>query len=413
MYMKRQYIIIVLLWSTFVFSQEDKTKLDFTGFVDTYHAVRSESPYDFMSSRTRFRGEIKMLKGNSYFFTSFNAVHNSILKSQTGIELREAFFEYTAKSWDFKAGRQILSWGVADGMRIIDIISAMDMTEFLAQDYDDIIMPVNALKLRWLKPKMNFELIYIPIPSFSIMPDEAENPWSIFPTEGKPVFDINMDNKPELTLANSEFGARFSFFLSGIDFSVSALHTWNKMPVFTRSMSSDFDTVFLKANHYNLDMLGLDFSIPKGQFVFRGETAYYIGEFHELDDEIINTEPIKKNSLNWLLGIDWYLGNDWTITAQYSQKFITNYLDVLQEKENTILSTAGITKKIFRSTLSVSTFAYIDINNGGFFDRTSVDYALSDEIHLLIGYDWFHGDKGMFGLYKNNSEYWFKAKYCF
>ncbi|HIP47590.1 MAG TPA: hypothetical protein EYG92_01290 [Lutibacter sp.] len=412
--MKHQYILlIILLWSNFAFSQEDKTKLDFTGFVDTYHAVRSQSPNDFMSSRSRFRGELKMLKGKSYFFTSFNAVHNSILNSQTGIELREAFFEYSAKSWDFKAGRQIVNWGVADGMRITNIITAMDMTEFLAQDYDDIIMPVNAIKLRWVKPKYNFELIYVPIPTFSILPYEAENPWSVFPISENPILDINMDNKPELTLKNSEYGARFSSFLSGIDFSVSALHTWNKMPVFTRSLSPTFDTIFIKANYYNLDMLGLDFSVPKSQFVFRGEGAYYIGEFHAANSQTGNLEPVKKNSLNWLVGIDWYPGNDWTITAQYSHKYITDYLDVLQENENTILSTAGITKKLLRSTLSISTFAYVDITNSGFFDRTSIDYALSDEIHIMLGYDWFQGDKGMFGLYKNNSEFWIKAKYSF
>ncbi len=409
----KYFFILIFMWSSFAFSQESENKIGFTGFVDTYHAVRSKSPNDFMSSRTRFRGELKMLKGNSYFFTSFNAVQNSILKSQTGIELREAFFEYSAKSWDLKAGRQIITWGVADGMRITDIISPMDMTEFLAQDYDDIKMPVNAIRLRYLKPKMNFELIYIPIPSFFIMPYEAENPWSVFPTDGSPVYDIEMDNKPELEFADSEFGARFSFFLSGADFSVSALHTRNKMPVFSCSYSSNDDTVFVKANHYNLDMLGLDFSIPKGQFVFRGEAAYYIGEFHEFNEQNINIEPVKKNSLNWLFGIDWYPGNDWTVTAQYSHKLITDYLDILAEKENTILSTAGITKKLFRSTLSISTFAYIDINNSGFFDRSSIDYALSDEIHLLIGYDWFQGGKGMFGLYKNNSEYWFKAKFSF
>ena len=67
--MKLKYIFIhIFMWPFFAFSQENETKLDFSGFVDTYHAVRSKSPNDFMSSRTRFRGEIKMLKGNSYFF---------------------------------------------------------------------------------------------------------------------------------------------------------------------------------------------------------------------------------------------------------------------------------------------------------------------------------------------------------
>ncbi len=408
--MKRQYIILtILLWSNFVFSQEDKTKLNFTGFIDTYHAVRTQSPNDFLSSRSRLRGELKMLKGQSYFFTSFNVIHNNVMPSKTGFQLREAFFEYSTKSLNLKIGRQIVSWGIADGMRITDIISPMDMTEFLAQDYDDIKMPVNAIKLRWVKPKMNFEVIYIPIPTFSIIPYETDNPWSVFPTEGDPFLDIDMDNKPELTFANSEYGARFSFFLSGIDFSLSALHTWNKTPVFTRSISENLDTVYVEAHHYKLDMLGLDFSLPKGQFVFRGETAYYMGEFHETK----TLEPIKKNSLNWLIGVDWYPGGEWTVTAQYSHKFIPDYVDVLTEKENTILSTFGLTKKLLRSTLSLSTFAYIDISNEGFFDRTSVDYALSDQIHIMLGYDWFYGDAGMFGLYKDNSEVWFKAKYSF
>lgn len=411
--MKKNRLIIISLFALFTLPltimAQEASKINFNGFIDTYHAVRTQSPNDFMSSRSRFRGELKMRKDQSYFFTSFNVIHNSIIESKTGLELREAFFEYTTKSWNLKAGRQIVSWGIADGMRITDIISPMDMTEFLAQDYDDIKMPVNAIKLRWVKPKMNLELIYIPIPSYSIMPYEAENPWSIFPTEGEPVFDINMDNKPELTLKNSEYGIRFSSFLSGIDFSLSALHTWNKTPVFTRSMSANSDTVYVKANHYNLDMLSLDFSLPKGPFVFRGEAAYYIGEFHEAT----NLAPIKKNSLNWLIGVDWYPGNDWTLTAQYSHKLIPDYIDVLAEKENTILSTIGITKKLFRSTLSISTFAYIDVSNSGFFDRSSLDYALSDQIHIMLGYDWFNGDKGMFGMYENNSEIWFKAKYSF
>jgi len=31
----------------------------------------------------------------------------------------------------------------------------------------------------------------------------------------------------------------------------------------------------------------------------------------------------------------------------------------------------------------------------------------------MFGYDWFNGDKGMFGMYKDNSEVWFKAKCSF
>ncbi|MBI9064270.1 MAG: hypothetical protein JEZ14_19960 [Marinilabiliaceae bacterium] len=115
----------------------------------------------------------------------------------------------------------------------------------------------------------------------------------------------------------------------------------------------------------------------------------------------------------FLLGTDWYPCKDWTITAQYSHKLIPDYADEIASKKNTVLSTLGITKKLLRNTLTLSTFCYFDVSNQGLFNRTYADYALTDQIHLFVGYDWFDGDKGMFGMYTNNSEYWLKAKFSF
>jgi len=42
-----------------------------------------------------------------------------------------------------------------------------------------------------------------------------------------------------------------------------------------------------------------------------------------------------------------------------------------------------------------------------------VDYALTDEIHLLSGVDLFSGDEGVIGQYDDNDEVWIKAKYSF
>jgi len=96
--------------------------LDFSGFIDSYHAVRLRSPNDFMSSRSRLRAEMKANSGNSWLFASLNANHNYLLPSRTFIELREAYFDYTASNWDLRIGRQLIIWGVSDGLRIPDLI---------------------------------------------------------------------------------------------------------------------------------------------------------------------------------------------------------------------------------------------------------------------------------------------------
>jgi hypothetical protein len=117
--------------------------------------------------------------------------------------------------------------------------------------------------------------------------------------------------------------------------------------------------------------------------------------------------------MNYLLGVDWYANGNWTLTGQFSQKLILLYEDQLEDPKNTLLATLGITRKLFRSTLSSSVFSYVDLTNKGLFARCMLDYSLSDQIHLITGVDIFHGDAGVFGAYRDNSEFFIKAKYNF
>ena len=359
----------------------DSLRVNVKGFVDTYHAVRTEQPNDWMSSRTRVRGEVTIEKGNTGAYVSANLIHNAILKDRSGFQLREAYAYYSDDHWDVRAGRQIITWGVADALRLTDIISPMDYTEFLAQDYDDIRIPVGALRLRYSREKWCFEAVAIPVSSFFELPTDDKNPWSVGP--------LPIGDEPNHRLSNMEYGGRLSFFLSGIDFSFSALHTWNKMPVFCDGI----------CQYRRMTMLGADVSVPVGKFVVRGEVAEYLDEAQTFG---------RAASTNALLGIDWYAGNDWSISAQYSHKYIAS-----GNNRNSGLATLRISKELFHNTLALQSFAYVDVTNGGVYNRLSADYAINDQLHATIGYDYFHADRGMFIIYKKNSELFFKLKYSF
>ena len=149
------------------------------GFLDTYHAVRTEGKADWMASRTRARGEVKLEKGAASLFVSMNATYNAILKDRTGMELREAYLAYAKGNLDLRVGRQIVVWGVADALRLTDCVSPFDYTEFLAQDYDDIRMPVNALRAKYTWRTVTFEAIGIPVADFFILPTDQRNPWAL------------------------------------------------------------------------------------------------------------------------------------------------------------------------------------------------------------------------------------------
>ncbi len=403
-------IVIAIIISYTAFSQQNNG-IVIKGFVDTYHAMRIDGPNDFMASRSRFRGEIEKLSGNSYLFVSFNAVHNDVLPKLTGIQFREAFLEYTGNNWGVKAGRQIIIWGKADGLRITDIIAPMDLTEFLAQDYDDIRMPVNGIVLNKFGKNWDLDLVCIPVFESYVLPGE-NNPWGIgYSSIGEGIL-VDEAAKPEAKFSNMEYGGKLSFYLSGIDFDISALQTWNKAPVYNYYLDNN-DGFHIKPEHHRLGFVGVGFSKSLSVFILRGESAFYFNKKFSSKIENLENGLSENNTINYLVGMDCYPGNEWTVTYQFSDDYIIDYSDYIESSEHTYLSTIGVSKKILRSALSLSSFGYIDLNNGDFFNRTSADYALSDNIHLMAGFDWFHGDKGLFGRYNDNSEIFVKAKFSF
>ncbi len=379
------------------------------GFIDTYHAFRTESPNDWMASRSRVRGELTLEKDNAGMFVSANAVYNSLLKDQSGLFLREAYLYYNKSGLDIRAGRQIITWGVADAMRITDIISPMDFTEFLTQDYDDIRIPVNGIRVKYTRPKWNAEAIVIPVSSFYELSTDGDNPWEVnIPGITVPYF-INLDGMPKKQFRNMEYGGRIGAYLSGVDFNLYVLRTWNKMPVFRKIVAED-GSLLCEGEFYRMTMLGADLSIPLGKFVVRAEAAEYFGEAQE---PVVNAAVVTRNSTSALVGLDWYAGNDWQLGIQYSHKYISGKMSEISSYRNSGMATVRISKDLLHNTLSLSNFGYIDVANCGIYNRLYADYALTDQIHVFLGYDYFHADKGQFAMYDRNSEVWIKLKYSF
>ena len=182
------------------------------------------------------------------------------------------------------------------------------------------------------------------------------------------------------------------------------------MPVFAASLTENGDLLFT-GEHRRMTMLGADASVPVGKLVIRGEFAEYLDEAQT--PSAIGAIPPRKNTTNALLGVDWYPGNDWTFAVQYSHKYISGFSSEVSGFRNSGMATVRVAKDLLRNTLNLSTFAYIDVTNGGIYNRLYAEYAVTDQIHAFLGYDFFHADAGMFAMYSKNSEIWLKLKYSF
>jgi len=377
------------------------------GQVSTYHAMQLKSPNEYMSSRTIAKIEACFNQGDALALVSFKGVKNSVVESESGVSLKEAYIEYVKDWWDLRIGRQLIIWGKADGLQVTDLISPKDYSEFLARDFEDMRLPVEAVKARILGDVLGFEFIWIPVFSPNVLPS-ADNPWFAAHHSGLNIKARSID-KPGYKIADSEVAGKLSVNLSGIDFALSCFYTWDDNPVMHNRNVGAAD-LEADVRYHRMFFSGAEFSMPVSDFVLRGEGAFFQGKY--FDSENASEDPFKKNMIKALAGIDWSPGNNWSLSFQFENTFIAGYDQRINDDENSMTATVNISKKLLRDTLEVSTMLFYGITDRDIFDRTKIDYALTDELHLLTGVDVFAGSRnGGFGRYRDNTEVWVKANY--
>lgn len=375
------------------------------GFVDSYHALGLVNG-QWMASRTQVRGELQLGKWGANAFVSLMATANGLLPSESSINLREAYLSYATDNFTLCAGRRIIIWGLADALRVTDIVSPLDLTEFITKDFDEIRTPVNVIECTYSNTVMSVTAIAIPIPNFYTLPTQPDNPWTPFPAGQHVQLDLS-SHQPPLSIKSAEYGGRIRFFLPSVDFSLCALRTWNKMPVFSYTRTSD--GLALAAHHARMTLVGGDLSVSAGPLVLRAEAAAYL---HEAQSPLPNQEIQFRHTLHGLIGIDWYAPHEWTLSAQYLHNFIPK-AEELPAVGNAGMATLRIAKNMLGNTLTLSNFAYFDVTHIGLFNRISAHYAFSDQLSGELAYDLFYAKGGMFFPYRNNSQLWVRLRFAF
>jgi hypothetical protein len=123
--MKTKLLIIsIAIISQFAIAQ----KVDVSGFARTYEGVNVEYG-DFsiiqqtLNLNFEKRGEKVSFKANPMIYM-YNA-------DSLNFRMRELYMDMNFKKFDVRIGRQQVVWGKADGVFITDIVSPLNLTEFL------------------------------------------------------------------------------------------------------------------------------------------------------------------------------------------------------------------------------------------------------------------------------------------
>ena len=407
---------IIFFIGSFVNAQE----LDISGFARTYEGVIYENG-DFaiiqqtLNLNFEKRGEKVAFKANPMIYL-YNA-------DSLNLNIREVYMDMYFKNFDLRIGKQQIVWGKADGVFITDIVSPLNLSEFLLPDFDEIRTGVVATKLDYYIGNSTIEAIWIPQFTPTVRP-EVNSSWYIQPTFPAPT-TFDWSNSTIIpSLENSELFLKWSAMTSKIDFELMGAYTWDDNPTMHVQKQFGMDTntmppspmltgLIITPEHHRLAVAGGSFSTEIKGVVLRGEAAYYNGKYFQTEDVTAEDALIQKDYLNYVVGIDFNLGNV-KLSTQFIQKYILDYNDFMIDAMLQNTATFMARYDMIRETLHLELFSYIGLSDMDALIRPKITYDFDDSFSILLGGNIFVGERdGRFGQYQDNSMIYTKIKYNF
>ena len=400
--------------------------LRLTGFYKQQFSLQLPQPNEILDARNtvRFDASRGLSQGELNITTDLN---NDLLNpiDSLGIRLREAYFTWYLKNGDLTVGRQIISWGRSDIAFLTDILSPIDLRNFLTVDTFDARFGVDAASYTHYFGRNYLQLVVNPSPQGFILPSPNSRwfPQDLFP-EQLPVRYERANVEPEWD--DIQVATRFAL-RSDLTYELEAGVMYWRYP-----MASYFKTVsttqagpvaipdgLLLRETYLQSLIATLSGLYRAsdRLLIYAEGAYYrqrYFDFLPVDitnlninniaiDDLINLSQLLNQANNGFLVKKPWIGAmgglqytlfDWLLRLQYVGEVILNYEDpILQERYFDYLSLTA-QRSFFRERLNVQVLSRFQRLNNDFWINANLTYDATDAFDVTLGGNIFGGEPG-------------------
>jgi hypothetical protein len=310
-------------------------------------------------------------------------------------ELREGFVTYASGPIELRAGRQIFSWGRADGINPTDNLTGQDLT-LLVPDDSDRRLGATAVRASYSHRDVTATVIWlpefrphrVPLPAVLGHLEASQSRW-----------------QPE------QFAVRLEQVGGAIDWSISGYRGRDLNPEIRpagqqASGLAGEEAVGFSLSYNMVRIFGADATGNIGRYGLRAEGAYVDTEDrHGLD-------PFVKNPFLFVVaGADRTIHEHMNVNVQYLYRFVTRFdpqapRDVISQQTRRVQhgASARVSYKWMHDTLEAEVAAAGYAQPRGYVLRPKVTYAVNDRMKVLLGGELYRGDAASaFGMLRHNS----------
>jgi uncharacterized protein DUF1302 len=340
------------------------------------------------------------------------------------LSVREAILTLSRGDLDARLGRQQIVWGEAISTFVTDVVNPKDFREFVLPDFTELRLPIWAADVTYrLATNVTLEGVWTPDALHNKLPGRgAEFQLARFPFRFRnPVVQLP-DDADEFSLERSEGGGRLSVLRQGWDVSLIYYDEADKNPVlFQRRVPRAAPApavVVLQPRHPRLHVVGATLAKSLGDVIVRGEVAVSVGKRYETSDPLDADGVVRRDTIDYLLGVDYTFFATLDTALQVSQKILTGPATNLTrpglEGRATTSVALRLTTGFFDNTLNPTVLFVVGVDRADFRVSPRLDWLATGSLVLSVGADVFEGPRQtLWGQFDRNDRVTFTTTWRF
>jgi hypothetical protein len=399
----KKELILLLLFQTLLLSvPAHAVDISLNGFLQGNYSLNtvSENPdgSDFKWAEERMQIKLDAYHDpfRLFFKTDFFYDH---INRDADPDFRELYLDYAADSFDVRAGRQIITWGVGDLIFINDVFPKDYEAFFSGRPLEYFKLGIDGVKAGFYPEFLSVEFVRFWM--FDPMPDISERE----------------EEDPATNLKNTEIAVRAYRDVSGFDLSLFFYRGFFRNP----SMMPDdlFMPTKLTEFYPERSVYGVSLQGRALDGILGIEAGYYDSR----QDRDGSDPAIPNSSTRFLIGYQRQLWKDFTLGVQYYGEHMHDYSDYVnslpsefpKQKRVTDLFTIRLTQFLRHQTLKLSFFSFWSFSDRNYLINPEVKYSFTDNIWAAIGAIVFGGGEegNQFGQFSKNDNVYMQARYEF
>ena len=410
---------------------EEKKSYSFSGFYDFLGAYTYSDPSHWSNAVNRLQlsaqgdlgASVKWKIGGRfdidpvYYWSDFYLP--DVKKNQrTSAFWRETYLDFSAGGLEFRLGAQNIVWGEVVGLFFADVVSALDLRQFILPSFDIVRKPQWAARAEYFKGDSHLELIWIPFQTF----DDIGKPGSDFypaplpsPTSQTVASAFQNPITPSQTLSNSAYGIRANTLIAGWDLAAFYYRSFANSPTFYRVAGpSPAVPIGFQPRYDRIWQVGGTVSKDLGKVVLRAEAVYADGRNFASTDLTAPEGVVKRETLDWVVSADFTVFGDGRLNLQgFQRAYFGGSADAVALDSGSfgasILLSKKVTPTIEPEILYIQTFG-----GGGGLIRPRINWSAFKNAKVGLGVDIFTGpNDGLFGRYNNRDRVYTEFRFDF